>query len=645
MEERAGHGSRELHQRIGQLITGSKDPEFTDYLNQLGSALWKGQIDDRTAAAELDKNINLYRLRMQKEKSRLEFTVGAGVLGVVGAIFLLIAFVIFAMNFMSGFMKGLCLYGISAVVLAVSELFVKKRQEKFSLGMTGAGISSLFLTTVINYAYFSIINSIAAVILTVLAAGFAFWLSYKRDSGILRIIALLGSMACFFPVITYQNSLRFVIVAVLVLLFQAGAAVWPAEKEQNVTLLFQMAVLCLSVLLFSSRAASVNLDAVWISVFIILMTAVLNFIFCKTKMDSLSVAVYCVTGLMNGLCLCVNGLEGWEIGLFVFLPLAVAAAVGGLTLHHRIYRWIPYWELLFAMFVCYIKSEQWFYTWWIYVCVAAVFISAKLLAGIRELRVSECIITLYTFFYLFGMPGKGEPEQYVKLTILALLFLVSTFCLRYWQVFHKVMITLALIVFALEVCPAVIRLPVVTGLLVSGIFLFSLTEKWRDKGTRFYNIFNLCLLSLCYVRLAFINQFLIFLIMLCFGVTVLVICFDVKYALTAKNKYLWVGIFLTYMFVILKPGHRIVNSVLLVATAMFCVGAGFAGKQKAARIYGLTLAIVSALKMVLVDFQGTEVIFRMMAFLIVGILILIISYSYIRLEKQIIQKDDKEVWR
>lgn len=419
MGENAGHGSRELHQRIGQLITGSKDPEFTAYLNRLGSALWNGQIDDRTAAAELDKNINLYRLRIQKEKSRLEFTVGAGVLGVVGAIFLLIAFVIFAMNFMSGFMKGICLYGISVVVLAVSELLVKKRQEKFSIGMTGAGISCLFLTTVINYAYFSIINGIVAVILTVLTVGIAFWFSYKRDSGFLRIIALSGSVICFIPVIGYQNARQFLIVGVMVLLFQAGAVFVPSKKEQNVALLFQMAILSLSVLFFSGKASYCNLSAVWISAFIILMTAVLNLLFYKTKMDSGSVTVYCVAGLLNCLCLRVNGLEGWKIGLFLFVPLAIVAAVGVLTLRHRIYRWIPYWGLLFSMCVCCIKSEQWLYTWWIYVCVLVVFVSAKLLAGVRELRISECIITLYTFFYLFGISGKGSAEQYVKLTILA----------------------------------------------------------------------------------------------------------------------------------------------------------------------------------------------------------------------------------
>ncbi len=645
MEENTGHGSRELHQRIGQLITDSRDPEFTAYLNQLGSALWSGQIDDGTAASELDKNVNLYRLRMRKEKSRLEFTVGAGVLGVVGAIFLLIAFVIFAMNFMSGFVKGICLYGIAAAVLAVSELFVKKRQETFSFGMTGAGISGLFLTTVINYAYFSVINDIAAVVLTVLITGLAFWISYKRDSGLFRIIALSGCLVCLLPVVDYQNVWQFFIAGVMVLLFQAGAAFMPAKKEQNVTLVFQMVISSLSVVLFSGKAASGNLSAVWISAFVIVMTALLNLLFFKTKMDSVSAAVYFAAGAVNSLCLCVSGLEGWKICLFLFVPLAVVAAVGALMLHHRIYRWLPYWCLLFALYVCYLKSGQWFYSWWIYACVALVFASAKLLAGVRELRISECIITLYTFFYFFGISGKGVGEQYVKLTILAVLFLLSSFCLRYWQAFHKVMITLALAVFALQVCPDVIRLPVVAGIFVSGIFLFSLVDRWRDKSMRFYNIFNLCFLSLCYVRLAFMNQFLIFLIMLCFGVTVLTVCLDDKYALTGKNKYLWIGIFLTYMFLILRPGHRIINSVLLAAAAMFCVGAGFAARQKAARIYGLVLAIISALKMVLIDFYGTEVIFRMLAFLIVGILILIISYIYVRLEKQMIQKDDKEAWR
>ena len=85
----------------------------------------------------------------------------------------------------------------------------------------------------------------------------------------------------------------------------------------------------------------------------------------------------------------------------------------------------------------------------------------------------------------------------------------------------------------------------------------------------------------------------------------------------------------------LRVPHTVITSILLIATAILCVGMGFVCKQKAARIYGLALAIYVALKVALLDFSGMKALIRMFAFLIVGILILAISYIYIRLEKQI----------
>lgn len=681
IESATGHGSEEIHKQIKQWIADSEDPEFTRFLNQLGHMLWTGQIDDQTAVRELTKNHDIYRARMQQRnltgnrtevsqkiteenaeevqnlppgtirdiekpvirqanraERNMEFAIGAGVLGILGAIFLLTAFVIFAMNFLSGLGKGICLYGISAAVLALSEVFVRKRQEKFAVGMTGAAFCGFFLTTLINYAYFHVFNSAVTVLLTVLTAVAAFFLDYRKDTGIFRLLALAGSIGCLFPVIGYRNLWSLFATGGIMILLQLGAAFIPVSKKQDAILIFQMSTVCFGVLLFSNRAVGKEIASVWISVLIILALAVLNLLFVKTKKQGVGVVVYSLGYFCSILAFQVKGMKEWQIYVILLLPLALITVISVLLGQHRVWRWTPYWLFLLAGYIlCCIKSEWWAYSWFTFAYVLTAFLVSKGLYRVRELRFSECVVTAFTLLYLSGISiGKdGGAEQIWELVILSAAFLLSVFFLRYCQAFHKIVITLAVVVFAGKLCPSAIELPIITGILAGGIFLFSLVNRWKDQGMRIYNIWNLCMMACCYVSLLFEDQILIFVILLCFGVTVILLCFEEKFALTDKNKFLWLGIFLTYMFLVLRVPHPVITSVLLIATAILCVGMGFVCRQKAARIYGLGLAIYVALKVVLLDFSGMKAIIRMLAFLIVGILILAISYIYICLEKQI----------
>lgn len=677
IEGAAGHGSEEVHKQIRELIARSEDPEFTRFLNQLGNALWAGQIDDETAVRELTKNLEIYRIRMQQshmaggtqvipekrpeemqslppgtireierpviqradqERRAVEFVIGAGVLGILGAIFLLTAFMIFAVNFLSGLGKGISLYGIPAVVLIISELWVRKRQEKFALGMTAAAFCGFFLATFVNFVYLSVFNSVVTVIVALLVAGTAFYLDYRRETGVYRLVALAGSVCCFLPVIGYRNFQSLLIVGGIAVLLQAGAAFLPVSGKRDIILIFQMIVLCCGMLAFAGRAAGKEIAPVWVSMLIVLMLAILNLLFIKTEMRGVGVAVYSL-GYFCGICaFYIKGMAQWQVCVVLLLPLAMLTVISVLLGHHQVWRWVPWWLFLLAGYtICCIKAEWQMDSWLTFSYVLAAFLLVKGLSRVWELRFSECVVTALTLFYLVGIQaGKdGGAKQTWELVVLTVVFLLSVFFLRYCQAFHKIAITLAVVAFVAKLCPDAIALPVITGILVAGIFLFGLINKWNGQGMRAYNIWNLCTLVICYAALLFEDQVLIFIIMLSFGATVILLCFDEKFALTDKNKFLWLGIFLTYMFFVLRVPHPVITSVLFLATAILCVGMGFAYRQKAARIYGLALAIYAALKVVLLDFSGVDAFVRMIVFLIEGILVLAISYIYIRLEKQI----------
>lgn len=671
------HGDNSIHQRIQQLMKESQDPEFTRFLNQLGNALWQGQISDKFAVEELDRNYFAYQHKMQRiqqvqqqqqmhqqaqpgyiypgqfqyidkpvvqPKKNMEFAVGAGVLGVTGAIFLLIAFVIFAMNFMSGLLKGICLYAITIAVILASELWVRRKQPKFALGMTGVGISGLFISTVINYTYLSIFNSVVAFIIIAFTAGITFFFTYKKDSGVFRIIALMGSVICLFPMISYEDVNKYLVTCAMVIIIQIAAALVPSNKEQRVIWILQMIIQLLSLMLLSIRGQSQNIATQWNQLFIVLMIALLNLLFLRAKIFTGSVITYCIIYFVNIAMLPKHMLE-YPNFFYSLLPLAVVTVLFTVLLKHNTCRWIPYWFFNAVVIgtLCE-NSSGYAYEWIGFICVIVLFGWAKVVSKVKTLHISECIITVIAFIYLLGINKNNcetEIVRTVMLLILTICFIISVVSVNYWHTFYELMITTVAIICAIKLCPGVVELPIVTGILILSIFLFSLRRNGKKEfNIKLYNILTLCGMGICYFRMLFVNNIYIYLIMLLFGITVLVFFFDEKYELSARHKSMWIGCFLTYMFLILNTEYPIINSVLLAGTAILCVAMGFISREKPVRIYGIIMAIVVALKVALFDFGEMEVVQRMLTFLIVGILILVISYIYILLEKKFSQEDN-----
>lgn len=631
VELKKHYGDPLLHQRIQQLIRESGEPEFTRFLNQLGNALWNGKISDSKAAAVLEKNYAIYQGRMQQgtpltanvpesapvssdristvssiEKPKLEpscnnraeFTVGAGVLGVIGVAFLLIAFAIFAMNFMSGTVKEIFFYGIS-----------------------------LTLATV------------------------AFWFRCKRDSGVLWLIALFGSVISLFLIIPYRGFVELVVSGILTLAIQTAAAFLPSGKKQRAAWIFQMILVGLSILLFKGCGIALGIGREWVVVSFVLMLILLNLLFLRAEVYEGSVVAFCITYAIAICSMPVFFPEGWKLYVLLMLPMAAVTTVFTLLHKHSTCRWIPYWFFHGLAWCCLVTAQRkalggWgLYGWGGFICVLLLFVIAHFLSGFKELRYSECVITLFAFFYEAGMTAQKcgtKGNQVSMLLILTAAFLLLSLRIRRWHAFYEVMITLSAVVCAIKLCPGRITLPVIAGIFSLGIFLFGIIKTQQRQSLKVYTVFNLCCLAICYLWLAFGAPIYIYGIMLLFGVTVMVFFFDEKYGLSGKNKYLWLGIYLTYMFLILNTGNTIINSVLLAGTAILCVCMGFGARQSVTRIYGLILAILVALKIVMIDFLGAGTMQRMLVFLIVGVMILVISYIYTRLEKKLSQEENGE---
>ena len=141
-----------LENQILYIMSISADRQYTEYLNTL---LWQYRnrmVSAEYAQQEVNRTWNVYQQRMlggefrrqnmqpvqgtpawqpapPQKKNSMEFTIGAGLLSVVGVVFVLVAFVMLGITYMDGFVKGMCLYGMSVVILLVSELLLPENNN------------------------------------------------------------------------------------------------------------------------------------------------------------------------------------------------------------------------------------------------------------------------------------------------------------------------------------------------------------------------------------------------------------------------------------------------------------------------------------------------------------------------------------
>jgi hypothetical protein len=79
---------------------------------------------------------------------------------------------------------------------------------------------------------------------------------------------------------------------------------------------------------------------------------------------------------------------------------------------------------------------------------------------------------------------------------------------------------------------------------------------------------------------------------------------------------------------------QLLLSTSLMLVALGSVFLGFKVKNSILRKYGLILSLITCVKLMLVDFYSFEFIIKTLVFMIVGVIALIISYTFSKLEKE-----------
>lgn len=589
-----------------------------------------------------------------RQRKSVEFTIGTGVFCVLGVLFILTAFVMLGMIYMGGLFKGLCLYAMAGVVILISELLFRKRMEKFSLGLTGLGIAGLFTSTMVNSLYLHNFGNVVAIVITVAISVLAAIMARKKDSGMIKVISFIGCYAGFLPIGKYDSTAEFIAISLILLFINVFTILLPVKRRAKaVHITHLLSNMVMTIVLADLSLFGELVDVRWIMGFVISNLLVLGLVYyCSWKRWQCSIGVF------------VNFLVAFAVESFYYSMILMPAV------HSKIYDAFaldPMWYhimfgayslLLVILFLMFIKNRyKWIYYYFAVACVfltygasffdndssaklaavLSVFVLCKLLSRIKMLKVSEIVISAITLFYALYAFEEGTVWAHVY----AASFLLSALALKEYKVVHQYFITVSSILYLVvmygdfELAPALL-----VGILFLLLFAFNNVKWWRADKQPVYNIGVATILFagafLTPIVAGPINTLLIAL----FGTATVILLFTEKYEMEFKLKYLMLVLFWSYLVLQTEFEIQLVSSVLLMVIAIVSVIMGFVLSVKEVRVFGLVSSLLVCLKVLFYDFSETPIQERMLLFLLVGVIILSISFIYILLEKKMTNRGE-----
>ena len=619
----------------------------------------------------------------------IEFSIAATVLSVIGVLFLISALMIFGASFLSGMAQGLFLFAVFSTLTAFSELWIRKRLPRFAEITSALGLAGLYAAALINYYYLKTLPGPAVLAVTILISAFAVWLSRQRDSLTLRLILFLGSYtammttetpgliaafltffinlaAALLPVRRNRflcSGIHLIAYAVFTILLQLEISEWSlfghnSFKAENLlpVVLFLIVAECIRLLEEGGHADPAGTGA--------LSTAGKS---TPRTVSGMMIVRYVTVLPAVFLSLLLSGCEETQERLvtaaMLSVPVVLGTAAGVLGLKRgkgELYRG-AYVLMILWMIIGSAGEEA---AVVLPVCLTAMGVS--LLIARRESSGSLNLLHLMiTVTALMTAACADMPALWVIPAAAALL--MFNFQPGFFSAHAAAVILYS--VFSIHAHHRVYGLGAYTGELYTDLFcavliliLTLVLQRVPGKRDRYSALFGqlmLVLILLHHHGLPDCGLHHVYVLFLLAGsAAVFLLCGErllpggktaaadaaipgarTMPAAGAELRipvpgWLLYAVYLTYMILVIDIPVPVWISILLLVLACACVGSGFRMKLRYLRLYGLGLAIFSCVKIAVYDFGGLSSGMRVGVFFAAGLLALVISFIYIRLEKK-----------
>lgn len=436
----------------------------------------------------------MYQANQHKKKAdhkSLEFQIGTFVMGVVGILFLLIAFVTFGLQYMNSTSQSIFFYAIGIALFAFSELFLSKHLEKFSYFVSGLGISGLYVTTLLSYLYLKIFPSLVALLITLVVTAFFFWLSYKKDSGMMRIICLLGCYVSLIPIDGLDSLSQFAIPAIIILALNVAGVLCPI-KHANAVIDYIQYTCTVSLMFFMTYLMYVSGLAMW-PVYILICANMLTLhLVClkKTNQTAYQVLYIIMNAMLACILLYVGNHENWMI--LGALGVAIMCAFFMFLYRKTNMRYAPYILAICYALLAFSIDENRFN---LFLACLIIFIVNRVLAYVYEgFAMPDAIYTMLSAL-IVCFSGREDGVQVLGYAF-AVAIIIGAFFVKKYEKYHLyTAVSFAWIFLLTEnmyplVCSVLIC--VLAAVMIAGGFMK------KDKPVRIY---GLCLIIFVALKL------------------------------------------------------------------------------------------------------------------------------------------------
>lgn len=583
--------------------------------------------------------------------------IGVGALNLVGIILILISLSTFGryvyVNFMSKEMKGVTLFAIPTLILLAGELYFSKKNYKFSKGITALGISGLYTAVIINYLALENLTGIAALVITAIITGGAIYLSYKKESNLLRIVTLIGAYICLVPVgeISLQQSYIIVIllafINILNIYFPLQAI---KNKDINISFEFYTSMLAL----FSTVIIGVSFDENVQILLLITITVIYSMQFmlaCKEKESTLNSVGLLLYFLIYPLV--TVGIY-WNSAIW-YVPLIAYCIIGIVILlrHKNASKWTGYVGVVLTCLAILLRIN----TMWgeKYTTITIISISILVLGTLLtwlKYRHDFLKFTLIGLVFISILSYLININKTIDIIYLVL-FSSIVYCSKEFKnnlviIAFKYFYLLTIVGWVLNQIIDIdmfnnLESFIVLSICVIYTIIINKVDILRHDNIKIMNYISLCLIVLaCIISGLFGNTE--FYLTTALVVFILVSMFTEDYVdskILKHNKVLIYALLSTYIVVrlsfivdVMYEFKQLLLSTSLMLVALGSVFLGFKINISKLRKYGLILSLITCAKLMLVDFYSFNFIIKTLVFMIVGIIALIISYTFSKLEKE-----------
>ena len=587
----------------------------------------------------------------KKEKGTFENIIGKSGMAILASILIFFSLVLFAgiaFSYMSDLAKVVIMYAISIAIAVFGIVKMSKinagKEVKFKTFYTtlaACGIGAIYITDLVAYFGFKCIPLVLFIASLVIWIVITMFLTYKYS-----------------PIFAYICNIGFVIATVLT-----------AVQFESSIIAFALYTICLVALYVMLRNENYNKDSFFFIqypiVFVIVSTAVETNILSYVVFGALLLAAFVFANLVyriEGKHIATNAVTMvFNVFAFIFISFEIEGNAAKFVVIALLL------GIMAMYFVRYYKNNRVLF----YITYVVTYFVSAILFFATDMYIPVALIPFILFLALGFVKKDGwfraggyfalvlsyliQMDFYESWAIFVLYFVIllaAAFAVNliYYTIVDKYIITAIMCyiladiinVFDLNICIAFVIWGVVAFITNTDMYRRNLATKEEEFSSKIigYIISGLTIFSgLACSFSKSITPELYQVIVIMLIILALACVNTVKlYGLGIPDILVGFYICIKFSLWIYTVLHRLeaasyVVSIVGILVAILCIILGFKFRQKAYRLYGLVISMVSVVKLILFDISYDSNILRPVGFFVAGVLCFAISFIYSKLEK------------